>query len=223
MPARPSNAAIFKNLMNTAKFIAELHPNALHDLINAILRPEQSELMLRGAEYGTEQRVDVSGPNFFGPHLHHFLPEYENNRQILKPEDNKLRLGRDMIFACTSNDGKFTDALSYVGSSKATPPSLSIYKQGSWQQDGNHTVSLWLPWRIAFVNEGNHSLTAGILAAEGLLTPRDVADYSHIFKDIVCDGNEFLQTKTGETFPVKNVRRAAVFEIGRMIANQKKS
>lgn len=93
--------------------------------------------------------------------------------------------------------------------------------QGPWVQDDNHSVHLWLPWGIGFVYGGNHSIAAGILAGEGEVIPEKVYDMSHLLDSLHCDGAYFYEADNGEKVEaVIDVRRAAVFEIGRLMGAQ---
>ncbi|WP_306464925.1 DUF6710 family protein [Duffyella gerundensis] len=49
-------------------------------------------------------------------------------------------------------------------------------------------VELWLPWRIAFVKGGNHSLAAGILSGEGLLLPERVFNMQDLLNRVSTNG-----------------------------------
>ncbi|GAB3261439.1 hypothetical protein GCM10027296_35460 [Chitinimonas naiadis] len=107
------------------------------------------------------------------------------------------------------NRDRYELALATIGSAKG---------QGVWRQDLNHTISVWLPWGIAFVTGGNHSITAGILAGEGVIVANEVYDLARIFDLVACDGYEYKDVRSGQVVGLVNdYRRAAVFEIGRLM------
>jgi hypothetical protein len=217
--AKPSGSAAIRTLMFTAQEIAKANPAALTDLIAAILRPEQSELILGVAEHGQDAKADVHGYNFFCDDFREFFPE-GRRKPVEKPQvDYPLTLGRDPLLPCPWHDSRFIAAMSYIGAGKLDQAEAERKRYGGpWRQDGNHRVVLWLPWRIGFVAGGNHSLAAGILAGEGSVVPDRVEDFSCLFELMECDGIEFRDRLTNAHLaPVTNIRHAAVFEIGRMI------
>ena len=215
-----ADARVFRTLMFTAGEIAKVNPAALPDLIAAILRPEQSELVLGVAEHGQDAKKEVSGWDFFGPDFRDLFPEDRRRPTELLPTDYPLMLGRDPVLPCPWADSRFITAVAFIGSGKLDPD-LAVRKRygGRWRQDENHRVILWLPWRIGFVAGGNHSLAAGIVAGEGSLIPDRVEDFSCLFDLMECDGTVYRDRQTKKPIaPVADARHAAVFEIGRMIA-----
>jgi hypothetical protein len=51
-----------------------------------------------------------------------------------------------------------------------------------------------------------------------VVVPDRVYDMGFLLDDISCDGNVFLEQVSGLPIaPIKDVRRAAVFEIGRLL------
>ena len=103
----------------------------------------------------------------------------------------------------------YTNALWSIGAQKGFD---------AWTQDGNHRLSVLLPWGIAFVHGGNHSIAAGILAGEGTLLAEEVLDATSLLDLVSCDGQHYRSKSTGKAIArVQDHRRAAVFEIGRLI------
>lgn len=232
---KTSQEAIFKNLMAIAGGIRKVNPSALPEFISAILRPEQSESIIRVAEHGQSVKADINPFSFFfDVDFRDIFLEQEYAPAPSKPPilaDYPLRLGRDTVLTCPWKDGGFINCLAMIGSGKLTSEQTTVKRQqlalegcepGPWKQfKENHLVLLWLPWRIGFVSNGNHSLAAGILAAEGTVVPSAVDDYSSLFALMVCDGCTFSRKKDGSKIAdVTNGRRAAVFEIGRLIFNE---
>lgn len=78
---------------------------------------------------------------------------------------------------------------------------------------------LSLPWRLTFVQGGNHSIAAGIFAGEGEIWANEVFEMSPIIARVACDGVRYSDKGTARTLfgEVKNYRPAAIFEIGRML------
>lgn len=194
----------FDHLLSVA---AKLPINARLDLIRAIVRPVQSDLMLAVAEKGTDASPEMTPYEFFFAGLIK-VQSYERMKEgELDSADYPLSLASDMVLPWPWSLSRYIDNVSFIGTHKGTP----------WKQDKiNHYVDLWLPWRIGFVRGGNHSITAGILAGEGTLIPEHVYDMSYLFDLVHTDGvHWFVDGEKAEV--VKSGRSAAIFEIGRLL------
>lgn len=89
---------------------------------------------------------------------------------------------------------------------------------GTWRQDRNHCVELWLPIGVGWVIGGNHSITAGILNCEGEVMPEVTYDISAAYEHITCDGLDYQRAHDGSRIaPVADLDVAAMFEIGRLM------
>ncbi|WP_144030062.1 DUF6710 family protein [Burkholderia sp. AU16741] len=199
----------FENIIDMAHFVADKNPGALYDLVKLILRPIQAEAMLGVVENAEhEAPADIEGPTFFFTDNNFRTDElYERE---LSNEQFRIRLSTDVVLPWPWNRQRIANTLSSIGTGKAAGP---------WEQDfKNHCVLLWLPWGIAFVAGGNHSLTAGIVSGEGELVPEAVYDMSAMLDRVHCDGRHYHEVATGRKIaPVSNPRIAAVFEIGRLM------
>lgn len=205
----------FRHILETAKEIAEINPRGLIDLLRAILRPMQSEYLLAVAELGQDAVTDIDADVFFG--------QAAAGRMVrgveLDPNHFRLQLARDIVLPWAWNQQRYVNALATIGASKGNPEDENVPHQGAWRMDAfNHVVTLWLPWGIGFVGGGNHSITAGILAAEGELIPTEVYDMGHLLDEVHCDGRHYIETATGRLVDkVTCHRRAAAFELGRLM------
>jgi hypothetical protein len=201
--------AAFGRLMQSAKDISERQPDALFDLIAALLRPLQSEHLIAVAE--CEQHMapgSIQGASFFFD-ITRFISVSKCWIQPTPPLT--VRLASDPVLPTAWERGRFVSAITNIGGGRP---------HGAWTQDPNHQVSVWLPWNIAFVGGGNHSITAGILRGEGIITATEVIDASPIFDLVECDGRTFRLKDTGKVIATtEDHRRAAVFEIGRLISS----
>lgn len=202
-------ATAFDYAMDIANGIMARDSRGLHDLIRLLLRPLQAELMVDAAvKPAHHARQEIEQSRFFaeGCATHHFRErDYPTLSQMAFP----IRLATDVVLPCPWFRSHLVAALASHGVGRA---------RGVWRQDHNHHLTLWLPWRIAFVTGGNHSITAGILAGEGELVPDEVYDLSGVFDRIRCDGRRYIDVNSGATIAkVANHRVAAVFEIGRMM------
>lgn len=197
-----------KNRFDHLLSVAERLPvKALPDLIRAIVRPIQSDLLLAVAEEGTDSRPNMTPQEFFFDKLIQVQFSEKMKEGELNSDDYPLSLASDMVLPWPWNLPRYIDSVSYIGIHKGMP----------WKQDNlNHYIDLWLPWRIGFVHSGNHSITAGILAGEGTVIPEHVYDMSYLFALIRTDGiHWFVNGQKAES--VKSWRSAAVFEIGRLL------
>ena len=121
-----------------------------------------------------------------------------------------LRLGEDLVLPRPWHRGRIV--LSLCG--------LRVGgKWGEWQQDStNHRVELWIPLGIGWVSGGNHSLTAGIVHAAGVVRPDAAYDISDVYDHVTCDGSVYKRTHDGSVIErVADFELAAIFEIGRLM------
>ncbi|CAE6862600.1 hypothetical protein R75465_07745 [Paraburkholderia aspalathi] len=117
------------------------------------------------------------------------------------------------------NHGRYVDAVASIGAAKIDPDDpWSRHHSGAWRQDSNHLITLWLPWGIATVGGGNHSIMAGILAGEGVIVPDSVFDMQCVLANVHTDGLAWFDTASDRPIgKVDDPRAAAVFEIGRLM------
>ena len=101
----------------------------------------------------------------------------------------RVELARDTVLTCPWKRPDLVNALLYVGSGRALGP---------WRQDSNHSAIVFLPWGIAFVVGGNHSIAAGILAGEGSLVPTEVWDAGPWLDTFETDGRVFVDRASGK-------------------------
>ncbi|MFA0998388.1 MULTISPECIES: DUF6710 family protein [Pseudomonas syringae group] len=226
-PQRTDSIATFDHLLKVAGKIAEINPNGLHDLIRAILRPLQSEQLLGVAEGGQDAVPIIEAGSFFGSAVrdHLFSADGMKWLGIAQPKETfVISLSRDIIFPSPWSLNRYVSAIATIGSAKAGGNTdargyRSSNYQGPWQQDDNHRVEMWLPWKISFVHGGNHSIAAGVLAGEGEVIPDSVFDMSHLLDTLRCDGHSVFRIDSGDLVgSISDPRKAAVFEIGRLLS-----
>lgn len=198
----------FQKVMDIANDIVLVNPVALKDLVRALLRPLQSELIVAVAEYGNYQAPkEIEGASFFFPDRKIFSYSKHFCRDAPKIE---LNLAYDPILPTPWRRDRFVKALATIGSGKV---------QGGWKQSSNHVVSLLLPWGIGFVGGGNHSISSGILSGENIpIIAAEVYDFGSVLDIIECDGVTYRNRHTKMAIAeVNDYRKAAVFEIGRLM------
>lgn len=197
----------FKNIMRFSEGIDAVNaPLALHDLVKILLRPLQSRHLVSAItedEHGalpfiSQQDFFIDGGVIKDPH--HF--------KHLNSSDFVIRLSSDPILPTPWRKNGCRNCINLIGVGKPW---------GAWEQDhSNHHVSVLMPWGIAFVQGGNHSIAMGVIKGCGEIVPEHVYDMSELFDLIHTDGKSYYLTKTGGIISsVKDEVIAAVFEIGR--------
>lgn len=207
--AKPAPFAVedkrFDHIMGMANSIAQKSPLGLRELVRALLLPLQAEHMVAVAE--REQHAAPAEIRYWDFFFRiENLPDY----YLRNMPREVLTLGRDVLLPTVWKRSSYFNALASIGTGKSLGP---------WSQDeDNHTISLLLPWRIGFVSGGNHSITAGILMSEGEVVATEVFDMTPLLQRVRCDGKTFREIGTDRVLGiVTDPRRAAVFEIGRMM------
>jgi hypothetical protein len=205
----------FNNLMDFANAVATSNPDALRNLVRLYLRPLQSEMLLDAAGKGSKRDVpSIDSRSFFWEEQSSMFSMLRRTRR--RQFQCELQLNRDIILPWPWHRERLIRSLSSLGRKRAW---------GRWKQDEmNHHVHVWLPWGIAFVAGGNHSIAAGIIEGEGKVVPTEVHDMSAIFRLVECDGMHFIDKRDGRRISLVNdARTAAVFEIGRLMRKFKVS
>lgn len=210
---RRKNQIEFENLMSFAHKIAEKNPDALVEFVRMLARPLQSEIMLDPASKGARRDVpSIDTRNFFWEQQYvHFAQLKRTNR---RRNDIEVELARDVVIPCPWDPTRLVCSLTSIGRGRCW---------GRWKVDGkNHGLILWLPWGIAFVAGGNHSITAGIIGAAGKIKPAEVKDMSGIFRLVKCDGYNYTSLDGLSIIAeVNDSRVAAIFETGRLMHEHK--
>lgn len=204
-----ANRETFRYLLDIANELASREPSALANLVTAILRPLQAEHILSVAErvqHAARDPIDLY--RLFSPD--DFFSVFEESDCLrLDVEGYQLDLTRDIVLPTPWRRAGFVSALTTIGQGKIS---------GQWRQNSNHGVSLLLPWHIGLVTGGNHSITAGVLGHQGVLSPTDVLDLTPLLNRVVCDGDHFIDRYSSEPIArVKDGRMAALYEIGRLL------
>jgi hypothetical protein len=205
----------FTSLVEFAKDVAATNPSSLVDIVRMYLRPLQSQMIIDAAQKGVEQDVpSIDERDFFWNGQFQIFSQLRRTRRSKKI--CKVRLDRDVILPWPWHRERLIQSLISIGPGRP-------WKR--WKQDEmNHLVHVWLPWGIAFVGGGNHSIAAGILGAAGEIVPTEIHDMSGIFKQVVCNGMDYSRKDDGATIAqVRDPRIAAVFEIGRLMHKLKVS
>ena len=123
----------------------------------------------------------------------------------------EIHLGRDLVLPWPWHRTRLINTISRIGEGRLF---------GSWEQDDNHEIELWLPLGIAWVDSGNHSIATGIIQCSGTIISDCVYDISKMYDYVHCNGKDYISAQSNEIIaPVENVEFAAIFEIGRLMKN----
>lgn len=196
----------FVNIMSMAQAVADNNPSGLHSFVRALLLPIQAEQMLAVSERRLHEAPQALDWNsfFFEIFPVATLDElYRRDKPVVS-----VNLARDIVLTTPWHRSRYESALANIGEGKPC---------GSWRPDDNHGLALCWPWKVAFVLGGNHSIAAGILAGEGELTATDVYDLAPVLDRVYCDGNEYRTASGHFIASVDDPRKAAVYEIGRLM------
>lgn len=202
----------FECILEIAHIIARKDSKALPALIKLIGRRAQARAMdtvLRHPQDAKNCHYDDRTVLFdtSAPLTAAGLSFNDLKRKVRTPR--AMTLGVDLVFPWPWERGRIIDSLCTLRPGG---------KGGKWQQDPNHLIELWLPLGVGWVGGGNHSLTAGIIHAQGKVKPEVTYDISRVYRHVVCDGVEYKRKRDNSTIgPVADLEMAAIFEIGRLI------
>lgn len=200
----------FDYILDFAQDLAGRNPTALIDLVRILLRPLQAELLLTAVKNEIHRtRQPIQEYTFFmpdGPRRIQMVFDYPQ----LDSDKFLVQLNRDPILPCPWHRDRYVDTLANIGHGKSW---------GNWVEDViNHSVMIWLPWGIPFVDGGNHSIATGIITGEGTLKPKYVCDMGKLLDLVNCDGKHYRSSQNNKVLDiVRDAKIAALFEIGRLM------
>jgi len=121
--------------------------------------------------------------------------------------EETIFLGYDSVIAHPWNINRFMNALT------------KIAMNNDWQQQkDNHDIVLFMPYGITFVENGNHSITKGILNNIGNIKTAVIYNVGSIHDEIYTDGVYYYRRRDDSIYAiVENFNLAVVFEIGSLI------
>jgi len=205
----------FHAIIEAADRIAKTDPSALHGLIRLLGRSVQAHSLMNWSRVERHDcdpdatlfssRFPITGDGKCFDDLKDKLAIHE-----------RISLTTDIILPWPWEPQRLTKSLVNLSPGG---------RWGKWKQDHlNHHIELWLPWRIAWVHGGNHSITAGVVYGTGKLKPELVYDISDVYKHVRCDGLTFRRVHDNKVVaPVSDLEMAAIFEIGRLLVGQRNS
>jgi len=202
----------FARIIEIAQITARKDPKALPALIKLIGRSSQARVMNKVLRH--EQDTETCYYEVRNALFDTTAPITPDGRSLedlkrMVPAPRPLKLGVDLVFPWPWERGRIIRNLCEL-----RPRGV----RGEWRQDPNHTVILWLPLGVAWVCGGNHSITAGIIHAQGEVMPEETYDISQVYKHVACDGIEYRRAHDGTRIGlVPDFEMAAIFEIGRLV------
>ncbi len=140
---------------------------------------------------------------------HEISSPYKSLIRPIKPHSELVSLQEDIIITKPWNKERLLNSISSTGEYKTID---------NWTQDNNHQVKLYLPFRIAIVTSGNHSIARGIIDSNEKLKTNDIYDCSELLKFVSSDGYYFYETNSKiKIQKVKDVKFAAIWEISKKL------
>jgi hypothetical protein len=90
---------------------------------------------------------------------------------------------------------------------------------GQWRQDPhNHFATVWHPWPLVWVSNGNHSTTAAALKGGGAIVCEESFDATPLLRVISTDGKHWFGEDGRVIGRVHSLPMAGIVEIGRRLA-----
>ena len=199
-------------VLKIAAEIATKNPAALKDFMKLLGRKYQSECLCKAVSALNEHKVSNLEPSlaWFDTRMELNADNHNLHDVIKKVDvDVELNLATDLVMPWPWNMDRVVNNLSYIGGGESRTP---------WRQDNNHRTQLWLPFGIAWVYGGNHSMMSGIVQGQGVIKPEEVYDASPLFKYVKFDGINFIRLDTGNVIgKPADFEFACIFEVGRFM------
>lgn len=203
----------FLQVMELAQQIACIDPHGLSALVRLIASALQARAITSAAY---REAHKARSPHTLGTLLFdEALAITVNGHRLcdlVRQQTNvqyQVHLGRDAMLAVPWHRGRLANALASIGFGRS---------QGTWKQDTNHQVTLVLPFGVALVHGGNHSLSAGIANGEGCLLTSYVQDISPVYDHVDYNGTAFIRRHDGHVLlDAEDEEPGILFEIGRLM------
>mgnify|MGYP000104759975 FL=1 len=96
-------------------------------------------------------------------------------------------------------------------------------KHGNWRQTDNTHAVVWLPWPLAWIDNGNHTAMAAIVTHGGTVQVSESLNAKDLLLAVYSDGENWVRIDNGEIIePVRSLAMAGIFEIGRRLVGAQK-
>lgn len=205
--------ARFKNVLELARDISQRDPGGLTSLVRLVTRPLQARGLSSAAFSAEHEALDAyTFSTLFFIDALVVTPDGKRAHELIGHPDTRygLRLAVDPVLPVPWLRPRVASALATIGFGRS---------QGDWSYDAsNHFATLVLPFGIALVNGGNHSITAGIVNGEGVVETTQVDDLSRLYDYVHYDGSSFVRTHDGQELGTpRDEEPGMLFEIGRLM------
>lgn len=187
----------------------------LVDLQRLIARKLQSEHMSDAyfkPAHGAIPSLDACrhfGINLVPGANQHFDEFILDNRSLPMDELPRAKLGRDIVLPTCWHPSSILQSIGRIGEG---------LKWGKWTQDHNHDLMYWYPLNIFWVGGGNHSITQGIIRAEGEIKARSGFDLTDLYRYVRFDGIRWVDTETDQELGYPRYKEFGyIYEVGRYL------
>ena len=187
--------------------------NPLLDLVRLLGRNVQAEYLTNMLYITVDsKKPQINSSELLFDEFKQLATDGTDLRKLKQRIDIKkeMYLSRDLILPWPWKRGRLCNGMVSIGKGRAN---------GVWKEDEtNHFIELWLPMGIGWVKNGNHSIAVGIIQGEGKIEVNEVYDISSVYDYVYCDGIKYYRKEDGCIISsVKNMDFAAIFEIGRLL------
>lgn len=211
----PNYHSELKVLLERAKEFADCgNKHALEDLQRLVLRPIQSRHMVDAYLKEDHKAVDSFHEwNHIGlymiPSLQKTFIDHVLEHRLDKETLPTAKLGRDIVLPTCWHPSSIMNVLGNIGEGRKSSP---------WEQDPNHKLHYWFPLNIFWVGGGNHSITQGIVLAEGEVKACEGYNLSKLYQHVRFDGEHWIDLHDGVKLGTPRYRELGyVYEIGRFL------
>lgn len=203
----------FNHAIETAKQIAAYNPNGLIPLVRLVSKSLQQYGMTSVIYTNTHESMkEYSFENLFFKNYQIISPDGKSSYDLLitKKEENKtISLEIDPIIPVP---WKKNDAISALASIGSAVNNKWIY------HPTNHYINVYQPFGLAIVYGGNHSITAGILNAEGSIPINKTYSFEKIYDYVYFDGLNFIRKHDKKIISQPTFFESGLlFELGRIM------
>ncbi len=134
-------------------------------------------------------------------------PSPDSSHRLPSNRKFNLQLNRDAVLPTPWHRRRLINCIATIGHSR---------RDGDWQSSHNHSVTLLMPFGLAIVVGGNHSIATGICNGEGQLVSTATLDFTPAYDHVKYDGINFRRICDGKSLsqPIQE-EPGLLFEIGR--------
>ena len=203
----------FNHAIEMAKKIANQNPNGLFSMVRLVSKSLQQYGMTSVIYTNTHEAMkEYSFENLFFKDFQPISPDNKTSADLLiskKVENKMIRLETDPIIPVPWHKDRTLSAFTTIGSDL----------KNKWDYDpNNHYVTVYQPFGLAIVNGGNHSITAGILNAEGSIPINETRSFEKIYDYVYFDGLNFIRKHDKKIISQPTFFESGLlFEIGRIM------